>query len=70
MTGKKAIGQVVDLSKQFYGDSFSEEAYQQAKNILSDPDSKWSKLINSVLDQTTHPACWTRPTPMWPVLLP
>ncbi len=49
---EKAIGQVVDLSKQFYGDSFSEEAYQQAKNILSDPDSKWSKLINSVLDQT------------------
>ena len=26
---EKAIGQVVDLSKQFYGDSFSEEAYQQ-----------------------------------------
>ena len=49
---EKAIGQVVDLSKQFYGDSFSEEAYQQAKNILSDPDSKWSKLINCVLDQT------------------
>ena len=23
---EKAIGQVVDLSKQFYGDSFSEEA--------------------------------------------
>ena len=49
---EKTIGQVVDLSKQFYGDSFSEEAYQQAKNILSNPDSKWSKLINCVLDQT------------------
>ena len=49
---QKAMGEIVDAAKQFYGDSFSEEAYQHAKAVLTDPDSKWSKLINCVLDQT------------------
>ena len=47
----KTVGQIVDLSKQFYGDSFSEETYAHAKQTLTDPDSKWSKLINCVLNQ-------------------
>ena len=46
------MGQIVDLAKQFYGSSFSDETYERAKKTLSDPDSKWSKLINCVLDQT------------------
>ena len=45
----KTVGQIVDLSKQFYGDSFSEETYAHAKQTLTDPNSKWSKLINCVL---------------------
>ena len=49
---EKTMGQIVDLAKQFYGSSFSDETYERAKKTLSDPDSKWSKLINSVLDQT------------------
>ncbi len=49
---EKTVGQIVDLAKQFYGGSFSDETYEHAKKILSDPDSKWSKLINCVLDQT------------------
>ena len=47
----KTVGQIVDLSKQFYGDSFSDETYAHAKQTLTDPDSKWSKLINCVLNQ-------------------
>ena len=47
----KTVGQIVDLSKQFYGDSFSEETYVHAKQTLTDPNSKWSKLINCVLNQ-------------------
>ena len=39
----KTVGQIVDLSKQFYGDSFSEETYAHAKQTLNDPNSKWSK---------------------------
>ena len=47
----KTVGQIVDLSKQFYGDSFSEETYEHAHAVLADPDSKWSKLINCMLNQ-------------------
>ena len=47
----KTVGQIVDLSKQFYGDSFSEETYAHAKQTLTDPNSKWSKLINCLLNQ-------------------
>ena len=47
----KTVGQIVDLSKQFYGDSFSEDTYAHAKQTLTDPNSKWSKLINCMLNQ-------------------
>ena len=43
---QKAIAEMVDVAKQFYGDSFSEETYEHAHAVLADPDSKWSKLIN------------------------
>ena len=33
----KTVGQIVDLSKQFYGDSFSEETYAHAKQTLTTP---------------------------------
>ena len=49
---QKTVGQLVDVAKQFYGDSFSEETYDHARLVLDNPDSKWSKLINCVLDQT------------------
>ena len=49
---QKAMVQMVDFAKQFYGDSFSEETYDHARLVLDNPDSKWSKLINCVLDQT------------------
>ena len=49
---QKTVGQLVDVAKQFYGSSFSDEAYEHARQTLTDPDSKWSKLINCVLDQT------------------
>ena len=40
------------IRDRFYGSSFSDEAYEHARQTLTDPDSKWSKLINCVLDQT------------------
>ena len=49
---QKTVGQLVDIAKQFYGSSFSDEAYEHARQTLTDPDSKWTKLINCVLDQT------------------
>ena len=49
---EKTMCQLVDAAKQFYGSGFSDETYENAKKVLTDPDSKWSKLINCVLDQT------------------
>ena len=50
---KKTMCQLVDAAKQFYGSGFSDETYENAKKVLTDPNSKWTKLINCVLDQTT-----------------
>ena len=49
---EKTMCQLVDTAKQFYGSGFSDETYENAKKVLTDPDSKWTKLINCVLDQT------------------
>ena len=49
---KKTMCQLVDAAKQFYGSGFSDETYENAKKVLTDPNSKWTKLINCVLDQT------------------
>ena len=48
---QKAFAEMVDVAKQFYGDSFSEETYEHARAVLTDADSKWSKLINCMLNQ-------------------
>ena len=52
---KKTMCQLVDAAKQFYGSGFSDETYENAKKVLTDPNSKWTKLINCVLDQTDPP---------------
>lgn len=49
---EKTMCQLVDTAKQFYGSGFSDETYENAKKVLTDPNSKWTKLINCVLDQT------------------
>ena len=49
---EKTMNQLVDAAKQFYGSGFSDETYENAKKVLTDPNSKWTKLINCVLDQT------------------
>ena len=34
---QKTVGQLVDVAKQFYGSSFSAEAYEHARQTLTDP---------------------------------
>ena len=33
---QKAFAEMVDVAKQFYGDSFSEETYEHARAVLTD----------------------------------
>ena len=49
---EKAYQQMVDLARQFWGDGFSGESYEKAKAMISDPDNKWVRYINRVLDET------------------
>ena len=51
---QKTVGQLVDVAKQFYGSSFSDEAYEHAKQTLT------------ASGPSSSTACWIRPTPMWP----
>ena len=49
---QKGYVKIVDLAKKFYGDAFPEEGYEQVRTALQDPDNKWVKYINRVLDET------------------
>ena len=37
---KKTMCQLVDAAKQFYGSGFSDETYENAKKVLTDPNSQ------------------------------
>ena len=51
-TGRKAYLQMVDWARQFWGDGLPEESYDKARAALSDPDNKWVRYIDRVLDET------------------
>lgn len=48
----KQFGKFVDYAKMFYGKGYTDEDYQKIKSVLCDPDNKWVKYINRVLDET------------------
>lgn len=45
---------LVDVSEKFMGDTFPKGAYKGAKELIKQPDGKWMKYVNRLLDQT-HP---------------
>jgi MoaA/NifB/PqqE/SkfB family radical SAM enzyme len=49
---EKGYLQLIDLAEQFWGDGFSKETYEHARQTFQNPDSKWVRFINSVLDET------------------
>ena len=38
---EKGLFQIMYLRKKFIGDNFSQSAYEGAKKLITDPDSKW-----------------------------
>ena len=52
---QKAYLQMVDWARQFWGDGLPEESYDKARAALSDPDNKWVRYIDRVLDETDPP---------------
>ncbi len=48
---EKGLLQIVDLAKKFMGNNFSDAAYEGAKKIIQDPNHKWNKFVNKMLDE-------------------
>ncbi|MCD8300777.1 MAG: radical SAM protein [Clostridiales bacterium] len=48
---QKGLLQIVDLAQRFMGDNFKAEAYENARRMIEDPDSKWMKFVNRMLDE-------------------
>lgn len=51
---EKNLLNLVDLSEKLMGDTFDEQAYEAARRMIQEPDSKWMKYVNHLLDEI-HP---------------
>lgn len=51
---EKGFLQMVDVAEQFLGDSISKEQFDLVREAIHDPDNRWMRFINNVLDET-HP---------------
>ncbi len=48
----KNLLKLVDMAEHFWGDGFDEATYNNVRAAIADPDNKWVKFINKVLDET------------------
>lgn len=51
---ENALLQIVDLSEKFMQNTFPKEAYEGARKLITEPDSKWMNYVNKALDEL-HP---------------
>ena len=42
---------LVDISEKLMGDKFSKEVFDGARNMISEPDSKWMIFANTLMDE-------------------
>ena len=49
---EKGFLELVDWAEQFWGNGFSKEDYDKVRTAIKDPDNRWIKFINRVLDET------------------
>ena len=43
---------LVDMGEKFFGDAFTAEQYQAARDAINDPNNRWINFINQVIDET------------------
>lgn len=48
---EKKLLHLVDLSEKFLGDTFGDQVYDSARDLINDPDSKWMHYLNRALDE-------------------
>ena len=42
---EKGLLDIVDLTERFMGDNFQKSAYEGARKLIQDPDSKWMRYL-------------------------
>lgn len=48
---EKGLLEIVDLSEKFMGNEFRKVAYDGAREIIKNPDHKWMRYVNRLLDE-------------------
>lgn len=48
---EKNLLKLVDISEKFLGDTFKENSYEGARNLIKKKDSKWMQFLNNALDE-------------------
>ena len=43
---------LINVAAKFWGDDASSEKFEAVKKAVSDPDNRWVKFINRVIDET------------------
>lgn len=49
---EKSLLHIVDLTEKFMGDQFPQEAYDGARAMIKNPDQKWMRYVDRLLDET------------------
>ncbi|MDD6615720.1 MAG: radical SAM protein [Lachnospiraceae bacterium] len=49
---EKGFLQIVDVAEQFLGDGITKEQFDSVREAIKDPDNRWVRFINKVLDET------------------
>ena len=49
---EKAFMKIMDVAEDYLGDSISKEGFAKARKAFQDPNNKWVRYINRVLDET------------------
>ncbi|HBI63505.1 MAG TPA: hypothetical protein DDX51_00070 [Clostridiales bacterium] len=49
---EKTYLQILNVAKTFYGKNIKPESFENVRKAIQDPDNKWIRFINRVLDET------------------
>ncbi len=49
---EKTLNEVIDLAEKYMGDQYSASSYAAAREAIKDPNNKWVRFINRVIDET------------------
>ena len=49
---EKALLKIVDLAENFMGNNFMKESYGKARELIRNPEHKWMRYMNLLLDET------------------